>query len=253
MNQIKKVLEDYKKGNIDIKDVIKFIDKLPYEKLRFARIDHHRSIRKGFPEVIYGEGKTFEQLKEIVTSMKKSGSSVLITRIEQKIAKKMKELFPDAGYNPAARLWFLTNGEIQKIKEGYIAIITAGTLDIPIAEEAAITAELMGSSTKKFYDVGVAGLHRLLDIWDDLKSATVWVVVAGMEGALPSVVAGLVEGPVIAIPTSVGYGSGAGGISALLAMLNTCVPGIAVVNIDNGFGGGYLASVIHKKIVEKGG
>ncbi len=253
MNQIKKALESYKKGEIDIKDVLKLIDKLPYEKLQFARIDHHRSIRRGFPEVVFGEGKSFEQLKEIVLSMKKSGSSVLVTRIEREIAEKMQELFPDAGYNPAARIWFLTNGEIKKIKEGYIAVITAGTLDIPVAEEAATTAELMGSTTRKFYDVGVAGLHRLLDIWDDLKSATVWIVVAGMEGALPSVVAGLVEGPVIAIPTSVGYGSGLGGISALMAMLNTCVPGIAVVNIDNGFGGGYLASVIHKKIVEKGG
>ena len=253
MERLKEALGKYKEGEIELKEVLKIIEKFPYENLGFARIDHHRELRKGFPEVIYGQGKSFEHLKTIVSSMKERGSNVIVTRLEWETAKKMRALFPDAGYNPSAKLWYLISSDIRSLDEGFVAVVSAGTSDLPVAEEAALTAELMGSRVKRFYDVGVAGLHRLLDIWEDLKSATVWVVVAGMEGALPSVIGGIVEGPVIAVPTSIGYGSGFGGISALLAMLNSCVPGISVVNIDNGFGGGYVASVIHRKIVRRGG
>ncbi|HDL90438.1 MAG TPA: nickel pincer cofactor biosynthesis protein LarB [Thermodesulforhabdus norvegica] len=253
MKQLIKVLEDFKKGFVDVHEVCEFIARLPYENLSFARLDHHRTLRRGFPEVVYGNGKTVEQLKEIVTSMQEMGSTVLITRIDKDVAAELSASFPEGNYSKTARVWFMRGSDIPAVDEGYVAILTGGTVDIPVAEEAAITAELMGSRVKRFYDVGVAGLHRLMDIWAELRKATVWVVVAGMEGALPSVVASLVEGPIIAIPTSAGYGSSFGGIAALLTMLNSCSPGIVVVNIDNGFGGGYVASIIHRRIALKGG
>lgn len=253
MKKLRKILEDYRFGAVNIDEVLQFISRLPYENLSFARIDHHRSLRRGFPEVVYGEGKTIEQLRDIVASLSGAGSNVLITRITADKAELLQREFPAARYHEASRVWILKSVEEPTIPDGYVAVLSGGTLDIPVAEEAALTAELMGSTVKRFYDVGVAGLHRLLDVWNDLQKAAVWVVVAGMEGALPSVVGGLVEGPVIAIPTSIGYGCHFGGIAPLLAMLNSCVPGIVVVNIDNGFGGGYVASIIHRRIATKKG
>ncbi|SFM50057.1 nickel pincer cofactor biosynthesis protein LarB [Thermodesulforhabdus norvegica] len=248
MERLRRLLEEYRKGNVGIDEVMSFLKELPYENLSFARIDHHRALRRGFPEVIYGEGKKAEHLRAIVESMARRGSNVLITRLDRQNAEILNHAFPEARYHADARVWILQNSEIPSIPNGYIAVLTGGTLDIPVAEEAALTAELMGSQVRRFYDVGVAGLHRLLDIREEVCGASAWVVVAGMEGALPSVVAGLVEGPVVAVPTSVGYGSHFNGIAPLLAMLTTCVPGIVVVNIDNGFGGGYVASVIHRRI-----
>ncbi|MEJ5301604.1 MAG: nickel pincer cofactor biosynthesis protein LarB [Thermodesulforhabdaceae bacterium] len=259
MADIRKLLESFRDGKVSVETVVEYIKKLPYEELvekttegslTFARLDHHRIFRRGIPEVIYGEGKSLEHLKSIVEAMVKTGTDVLITRLEGEKAEKLCKQFPEGKYSATARTWILSPaGNTSRIPDGYVAVLTGGTLDIPVAEEAAITAEFLGSSVKRFYDVGVAGIHRLFDIIDEVQKATVWVVVAGMEGALPSVVAGLVEGPVIAVPTSVGYGANFGGIAPLLSALNSCAPGVVVVNIDNGFGGGYVASLIHKRIV----
>jgi NCAIR mutase (PurE)-related protein len=259
MTEVRKLLESFREGKVAIETVLEYIKKLPYERLAeqttegsmtFARIDHHRSLRRGVPEVIYGEGKELEHLKAVVEAMKRAGTNVLITRLGYEKAEKLCQQFPEGKYYETARIWMLQHDrEFPRIPEGYVAVLTGGTLDIPVAEEAAVTAEFLGSSVKRFYDVGVAGIHRLLDVIDEVQRATVWVVVAGMEGALPSIVAGLVEGPVIAVPTSVGYGAHFGGIAPLLSALNSCAPGVVVVNIDNGFGGGYVASLIHRRIV----
>lgn len=256
MPNIRKLLEDFKSGLIDIDMVTEYLQKLPYEALVenenspvFARIDHHRSIRRGVQEIIYGEGKTLDQLVTLVEAMRRAGTNVLITRLDHEKAQKLCGHFPEGRYFENCRLWILQVQEALKIEEGYVAVLTGGTSDIPVAEEAAITAEFFGSSVRRFYDVGVAGIHRLFDVIEDIRRATAWIVVAGMEGALPSIVAGLVEGPVIAVPTSVGYGAHFGGMVPLLSALNSCAPGIVVVNIDNGFGGGYVASLIHRRIV----
>lgn len=209
----------------------------------FAKIDHHRHIRTGFPEVIWGPGKTLEQIIQIIYSLRQSSSIVMATRIESEMAQQLLEHIPDLIYYPVARICALKSSELPT-QQGIISILTAGTADIPVAEEAAITAELCGFGVQRLWDVGVAGIQRLLSHRDLIVGSDVLIVVAGMEGALPSVVAGMVECPVIAVPTSIGYGVSFGGVAPLLTMLNSCATGIAVVNIDNGFGAAILAGKI---------
>jgi len=216
---------------------------LPYEDLGFARPDHHRALRRGFPEVVFGAGKTKEQVAAIVQSVAGRGQNVLVTRTSEEVHRLVAERFPEARFHEAPRCITLTTGAVEPLP-GRVAVLCAGTSDVPVAEEAAVTAEFYGAAVDRIYDVGVAGLHRLMDQAPAVRDADVVVVAAGMEGALPSVVGGLVEAPVIAVPTSVGYGASFHGLAALLAMLNTCASGVAVVNIDNGFGAGYMASVI---------
>jgi NCAIR mutase (PurE)-related protein len=216
----------------------------PYEDLGFARVDHHREIRQGFPEVILGVGKTPAQIAAIAGRIVASGRPLLVTRVQADVFEAVRTVIPRATYHVEARAITLSQGEIAA-GNGTILIISAGTSDIPVAEEAGVTAELMGNTIDRLYDVGVAGLHRLLREQSRLQNARVVIVVAGMEGALPSVVAGLLAVPVIAVPTSIGYGASLGGIAALLAMLNSCANGVSVVNIDNGFGAGCVASLIN--------
>lgn len=219
---------------------------LPFEDLEFATIDTHRSLRQGFPEVIFGQGKTTAQIKAITKSMLSRKENVLITRVDEKKGKELKKAFPKGVYTSAPRTFFVKSHEIADSGRGTILVICAGTSDVPVAEEAAVTAECMGNKVQRMYDVGVAGIHRLLHRKKDLFAANVLIVVAGMEGALPSVVAGLVARPVIAVPTSVGYGANLGGLTTLMAMLTSCAAGISVVNIDNGFGAAYTASLINR-------
>ena len=217
----------------------------PVAELGFAQVDIHRSLRKGFPEVIYGAGKTPAQVVKIAEQIMRHEGCLLVTRVNDLHAKAFKKRFKDAEYHAAARCLTLERKPLPKRKGG-IAVLCAGTSDLPVAEEAAITADIMGNPVERLFDVGVAGLHRLLGRLDVLQKANVLIVVAGMEGALPSVVAGLVSKPVIAVPTSVGYGASFGGVAALLGMLNSCGSGVTVVNIDNGFGAGYAASQINQ-------
>lgn len=238
-----RLLEDFKENRISQEDALAELKNLPYEDLEFARVDHHREIRKGFPEVIFGPGKTPGQIGEIVTAMYRNGTNILITRTDSGVFEMLKQKYVEAEFHERSRaITIHTRREITG--KGEILVISAGTADIPVAEEAVVTADLFGNRTSALYDVGVAGLHRLLMERERLNSARVIIVVAGMEGALPSVVAGLVAAPVIAVPTSVGYGTHFGGIAPLLSMLNSCA-GLAVVNIDNGFGAGQLASTIN--------
>ena len=216
----------------------------PYEDLGFARVDHHRAIRQGFPEVVLGLGKTPEQVAAIAKEIVSRGSSLLVTRTTRAAYDLIREFAPEASFHEACSLITLRQQDVAPGK-GTIVVAAAGTADLPVAEEAAITAELMGNCVERIYDVGVAGLHRLLAVHDRLEAARVIVVVAGMEGALPSVVSGLVGVPVIAVPTSIGYGASFGGVAALLGMLNSCASGVSVVNIDNGFGAGNIASLIN--------
>jgi len=223
-----------------------------FENLGFAKVDHHRKKRQGFAEVIYGEGKTAEQIISIVQALRARNNEILITRVSKEKAESIQQTCPELIYNETANILFWKDETMPlKNKEGYIAIIAAGTSDLRVAEEAAVTAEVLGSQVHRIYDVGVAGIHRLLNHAEEIQQATVSVVVAGMEGALPSVVGGLVSHPVIAVPTSIGYGANFHGLSALLTMLNSCASGISVVNIDNGFGGGYNAVLIHQ-LAQKG-
>jgi NCAIR mutase (PurE)-related protein len=219
---------------------------LPYEDLGFAKVDHHRALRRGFPEAVFGAGKTPEQILAIVERIVAGGQSVLVTRTDTGVHDLVRSRHPGARYHAAARCLTVAVREPQPLP-GRVAIVCAGTSDVPVAEEAAVAAEFHGASVDRVFDVGVAGLHRLLDRTATLREATVVVVAAGMEGALPSVVGGLVDAPVIAVPTSIGYGASFHGLAALLAMLNSCAPGVSVVNIDNGFGAGYLASLILRK------
>lgn len=218
-----------------------------YEDLGFAKVDHHRKQRQGFPEVIYGEGKSAEQITSIMEAIKAKENDVLVTRISQDKAAIILEQHPEFIYHNTAQIlhWHQPTTS-QKDAKGYIAVVCAGTSDLRVAEEAAVTAEALGSEVHRIYDVGVAGIHRLFDNIEEIQNATASVVVAGMEGALPSVVGGLVSHPVIAVPTSVGYGANFQGLSALLGMLNSCASGISVVNIDNGFGGAYNAVLIDR-------
>lgn len=244
-SRLKEILAQVKAGSLSVEGATEALRDLPFEDLGFARVDHHRSLRRGFPEVVLGQGKTAEQLLSIAQSIRSRGQAVLITRLEEDQAARLAASFPEAKWRPLSRT--LTIGEPEKLNgKGLILVMCAGTSDIPVAEEAAVTARIMGHEVAEVYDVGVAGLHRLLEARELMAQARVFVVVAGMEGALPSVVAGLIDKPVIAVPTSTGYGTSFGGLSALLAMLNSCASGVAVVNIDNGFGAGYLASLINR-------
>jgi NCAIR mutase (PurE)-related protein len=244
--KLEDLLQKVKSGKTSIDVAMAQLRSLPFEDLGFTRIDHHRSLRKGFPEVIWGEGKTSGQIITIMKHLKRKGQNILITRLEGKKAKAIQKVFPKTQYYPRSKVLTYVTHPVKFEEKGTILVITAGTTDIPVAEEAAVTAQFMGNRVETLYDVGVAGIHRLLSERERLETARVLIVVAGMEGALPSVVGGLVDRPVIAVPTSVGYGTSFGGITALLAMLNSCASGIAVVNIDNGFGAGYMASLINR-------
>jgi hypothetical protein len=237
-----KILSDVKGGRLTVAGAVARLKRLPYTDIGFANIDSHRHLRRGAPEVIFCQGKTPAQAAGIFSAMSKHGT-VMATRADAGHWKAVRKKCPSASYHEQARI--ITSKAVVRNRKGkYVAAVTAGTSDIPVAEEAALTAEVLGCRVERLWDVGVAGIHRLLDKIDMLQGASAIVVAAGMEGALPSVVSGLVSCPVIAVPTSVGYGASFGGAAALLAMLNSCSPGVAVVNIDNGFGAGYLASMI---------
>jgi NCAIR mutase (PurE)-related protein len=224
--------------------LLQFLRQSPYEDLGFARVDHHRHLRQGFPEVVFGQGKTPDQIAAIAQSLVGAGHSLLVTRTTPDAYRAVTALVPEAEYHELARCITLDKGSAPPGR-GVVAIAAAGTADLPVAEEAVVTAQLMGNTVDRIYDVGVAGLHRLLKEHSRISAARVIIVVAGMEGALPSVVAGLVDVPVVAVPTSVGYGANFGGLTALLAMLNSCAIGVSVVNIDNGFGAAAIASSIN--------
>ena len=243
------VLEQVKSGQMTTDSAMERLKKLPFENLGFARIDNHRCIRTGVPEVIYCAGKTIEQTQGIVKNMARHNSNILATRATPEMAQGIKDVINDCEYHELARIVVIKPRPVEK--KGNIAVVTAGTSDIPVAEEAAITAEILGNQVTRIYDAGVAGLHRILNVREDLYQANVAVVVAGMEGALTSVVGGLVSCPVIGVPTSIGYGASFGGVAALLCMLNSCASGVSVVNIDNGFGAGFQASLINKLAVKK--
>lgn len=245
IEKLKDLLLSVREGRMEVDQAVGILKDLPFEDLSCAKVDHHRGIRQGFPEVIFGEGKTAEQLLEIVGCVQRHGDNVLITRIDKERADLVCSHFRKAVYHPLSRVLIIQE-KYEIIGKGLICIISAGTSDIPVAEEAYLTAQVMGNRVEKLYDVGVSGIHRLLSQREIITSASVLIVVAGMEGALPSVVGGLVDKPVIAVPTSVGYGASFGGIAALLAMLNSCASGVSVVNIDNGFGAGYIASLINR-------
>ena len=246
IRKLERLLKDVKAGETSIDRAMAQLKSLPFEDLGFARVDHHRVLRKGFPEVIWGEGKTTRQILSIMRQIKDQGHPILVTRLDEKRALAVRKVFRKSRYYPRSKVLTLTGGRIERVGKGTILVITAGTTDIPVAEEAALTAQLMGNAVDSLYDVGVAGIHRLLSERERLQTARILIVVAGMEGALPSVVGGLVDRPVIAVPTSIGYGTSFGGIAALLTMLNSCASGVAVVNIDNGFGAGYVASLINR-------
>ncbi len=243
---LRALLESVQSGRTDVNEAVEQLRRLPFEDIGFASVDHHRSLRCGFPEVIFCPGKTAEQVVEILARLAAGGGSVLATRAEPEVFAAVAGRFPAAEYHEPARAITLRQGSpVEPV--GHVAVVAAGTSDLPVAEEARVTAEIVGGRVTTRYDVGVAGLHRLLAAGKQLAAANVIVVVAGMEGALASVVGGLVAVPVVAVPTSVGYGASFGGLSALLTMLNSCAAGVSVVNIDNGFGGGYVAAMINRQ------
>jgi len=243
---VERLLRGLKAGKLTVKEAMDALRGLPYEDLGFAKIDSHREIRRGIPEAVYCPGKSPDQIVAIVKRMVESRSLALATRASHEVYERIKASLggTPVTYHEQARM--VVAGKTPPAKRGHVLVVTAGTRDIPVAEEAAVTAEVLGNRVTRLYDVGVAGIHRVLDQRELLQGAKVVVVVAGMEGALPSVVAGLVDVPVIAVPTSVGYGASFDGLAALLGMMNACSPGVAVVNIDNGFGAGYLASTINR-------
>jgi NCAIR mutase (PurE)-related protein len=243
---LEQLLAEVRSGQVSIEEAMERLRTLPFENLGFACVDHHRHLRQGFPEVVFASGKSLDQIRAILTSLWARSDHILVTRLPADQAKALGKEFPDAYYYPDSRALTLNRGEVPQRGRGLIVVISAGTSDIPVAEEAAVTAGIMGHQVETLYDCGVAGLHRLLAHQQLFRRATVFVVVAGMEGALPSVVGGLVDRPVVAVPTSVGYGASFGGLAPLLAMLNSCANGVAVVNIDNGFGAGYLAALINR-------
>jgi NCAIR mutase (PurE)-related protein len=249
---LRAILEEVRRGSLDVEEATARLRDLPYQDLGFARLDHHRGLRQGLPEVVFCEGKTTEQVVSIVQSLASHGGPVLATRASEAVFRAVAAVEPAAAYDALGRTILLGDPLAPPPCPG-VLVLTAGTADIPVAMEAAVTAEVMGNEVQRIYDVGVAGLHRLLDLREALARAHVIVVVAGMDGALPSVVGGLVNVPVIAVPTSVGYGASYGGLAALLTMLNSCAPGIAVVNIDNGFGAGYVAGLINAAAGEEPG
>lgn len=246
-DELKIFLERIKNEEISIDDGVEKIKKLEYDDLGYAKIDNHREIRNGYPEVIYCENKSNEHIKGIIENMLKTGNNILATRATRENYEYVKDIDSDIEYYEIPRLIVIKKKEI-KISGGTVLIATGGTSDIKVAEEAAITLEIFGNKVERLYDVGVAGIHRLLSNKDKLNESNVIITVAGMEGALASVVGGLTDKPVIAVPTSVGYGASFNGLAALLAMLNSCASGVGVVNIDNGFGAGYLASTINRQI-----
>ena len=242
--EIEKILQQSKSGQIEIKEALEKFKHFPYDDLGFVKIDNQRHLRKGFPEVIFCQSKTLEQISKIAKRIKETGGKIVATRATPEVYQEIKKIIPEVTYFKEARI--VAVEEKKKVSSKFILVVTGGTADIPVAEEAAVIAELMGNRVERLYDVGVAGLHRLLTNSKKLLAANVLIVVAGMEGALPSVVGGLVDKPIIAVPTSIGYGASFKGLSALLTMLNSCTPGLAVVNIDNGFGAVYMASLINQ-------
>jgi len=244
-DQLRILLDQVRTGTVDIDAALERLRHMPFEDLGFAKIDHHRALRNGIPEVVFGQGKTPDQVSAIVQKLAAHSPNVLVTRTTPETAARLREEYPDAEYFPASgavRLW----RDHTLLGKGTVAVVCAGTSDLPVAEEAEVTAETMGNTVDAIHDVGVAGIHRLIQNRDRLASARVIVVCAGMEGALPSVVGGMVAAPVIAVPTSVGYGASFQGLAALLGMLNSCASNVTVVNIDNGFGAGYAASLINR-------
>ena len=241
---IEKLLEGVKNGEISIADAMQKMKALPFEDVDFAKIDHHRSIRQGYPEVIYGESKTPEQIEQITQKLLEKGNNILVTRANEEAYQAVLRIAPEARYNKIGRTITIQKEVLPK-PESYIAIIAAGTSDLYVVEEAYETATILGNEVRKIVDVGVAGIHRLFSHLEEIQKAKVIIVIAGMEGALASVIGGLVDKPVIAVPTSVGYGASFGGVAALLSMLNSCASGVSVVNIDNGFGAAYNASIIN--------
>lgn len=233
-------------GRTGVPEAAHRLQHLAYEDIDCARIDHHRSLRKGFPEVIFGQGKTCEQIIAILEKMLPNEQIILVTRLDPDKATAVRDAFPAAAYHADARMLVLENEPPQIVGDGTVLVVSAGTSDIPVAREAYLTARAMGSRVDTLFDVGVAGIHRLLDDRRKLEEASVLIVVAGMEGALPSVVAGMVSRPVIGVPTSIGYGVNLGGLTALFGMLTSCSSNVAVVNIDNGFGAGYMAATINR-------
>jgi NCAIR mutase (PurE)-related protein len=248
-DSLRNLLEQLQDGSVDVDSVLDRLKTLPFEDLGFAKIDSHRCIRTGVPEVIFCEGKTVEQIQGIVQRISRDNHNILATRASGEVFRGIREMMEECRYHELARMVVIKPVAVEQ--EGNIAVVSAGTSDLPVAEEAAITAEVLGSQVRRIYDVGVAGIHRLLYSCEDLFQANVAVVVAGMEGALASVVGGLVSCPVIGVPTSIGYGASFGGLAALLSMLNSCASGVSVVNIDNGFGAGYQANLINKLAVRK--
>jgi NCAIR mutase (PurE)-related protein len=245
--ELRAILQRLKDGNASVDEVLERLRHLPFEDIGCASVDHHRALRQGFPEMVYGESKSVEQMERIIGSLAEKGNNVLVTRLDEDKALRMLNTFPDARYHADARCLTIERKPVEMLGKGTVLVVSAGTSDIPVAAEAVVTARLMGNEVEQLYDVGVAGIHRLLGRKTLLFSASVLIVVAGMEGALPSVVGGMVSRPVIAVPTSVGYGASFGGIAALLGMLNSCASGVTVVNIDNGFGAAYAASLMNRK------
>lgn len=241
------LLNNVKTGEITVDDALEQLRHLPFEDIGCATVDHHRGLRQGFPEVVFGESKDTGQIEQIVKALLAKGNNILVTRLDAEKSLQLKKVFPSAVYHADARCLTMEQKPVEMRGKGTILVISAGTSDIPVAAEAVVTARLMGNDVDQLYDVGVAGIHRLLGRKDLILSASVLIVVAGMEGALPSVVGGMVNRPVIAVPTSVGYGASFGGIAALLGMLNSCAAGVTVVNIDNGFGAAYAASLMNRK------
>jgi NCAIR mutase (PurE)-related protein len=247
-DRIRKILADVASGSTSVDEASESLRLLPFEDLGFAKIDHHRQLRRGFPEVIFGPGKNAEQIRTIASRLISQGQNVLVTKTNEEAYRLIAKDHPAARWHEEARA-IVVELERPIPIPGKVLVLSAGTSDIPIAEEAALTAEMMGCQVNRLFDVGVAGLHRLASHQKSLSEASVLIVAAGMEGALPSVVAGLVSAPVVAVPTSIGYGASFGGLAALLAMLNSCSTGVAIVNIDNGFGAGYLAGLMGMKRV----
>ena len=243
--KIEKILRGVKTRTLTIDRALSQLKDFTFEEIGFARIDTHRHLRRGFPEVIFGQGKTDDQMLAIIKRMQGKKEPVFITRVSETVYKKVRKIYKNAYYHELAKAITILPHKPKPVRSGLL-VMTAGTSDIPVAEEAALTAEVMGEKVERIYDVGVAGLHRLISVKEKILKASVIIVVAGMEGALPSVIAGLIDKPVIGVPTSTGYGTSFQGVGALLGMLNSCSSGLVVVNIDNGFGAGYAASMINR-------
>lgn len=244
-DKLKEILSGLKEGRIELDEALNVFRDFGYKELDYAKVDNHRQLRTGYPEIIFGQNKTKEQIAGIVEYMLTHDNNILVTRTSKEAYEMVSKIAPDAHYHEIARTITIRKRTVEKPKT-HIAIVSAGTSDMFVSEEAAITAEIFDNEVKRYYDVGIAGIHRFYDKLNEIRKARAIIVVAGMEGALPSIVGGLVDKPVIAVPTSVGYGANFGGLSALLGMLTSCASGVSVVNIDNGFGAGYIASMINK-------